>query len=71
MAYSPDRDQAIACLNQTRLTLPNTAYLALRRGAFMRGYALSLIHSILPDIPVAKLKRAIEVGNHHADLQAV
>jgi len=69
MAYNPGRDHAVVRLNQSSLTLPNSAYLALRRGSFMRGYAISLIQSILPDIPVNKIKQAIEAGSLDSDLQ--
>lgn len=62
IACDADRDRGLVSLthiDQAPLTKPNTAFLAARRGVFMRGYAISLINGILPGSSTDGIRAAI------------
>ena len=48
MAYDPNRDAAFEKLDAGHLFAPSTTRLALRRGAFLRGFIYEFIHLFAP-----------------------
>jgi LysR family cys regulon transcriptional activator len=48
MAYDPNRDTAFEKLDAGHLFAPSTTRLALRRGAFLRGFIYEFIHLFAP-----------------------
>lgn len=62
MAYDANRDKGLVCLDDAKLSLPNVAFLATRRGAFMRRYTVDFIQSVLPQVPHQKILEDIEKG---------
>lgn len=62
MAYSAERDKGIACLKQGNLIPPNIASIAVRRGTFLRGYAIAFIQMLRPDLSSEAIREAVE-GN--------
>lgn len=62
IAYDPSRDRGLVSITHVErspLTEPNTAFLAVRRGVFMRGYAISLINGILSGSSAEEIRAAI------------
>jgi len=60
MAYNPDRDKGIICLNQHNMIPPNIASIAVRRGTFLRGYAIAFIQTLIPDLSAEAIRAAVE-----------
>ena len=50
MAYRPERDAHLICLDVPDLFVPNTTHLAIRRGIYLRRYACDLIQKLVPDL---------------------
>ena len=60
MAYNPERDKGIVCLSQENLIPPNIASIAVRRGTFLRGYAISFIQMLIPELSTEEIRAAVE-----------
>jgi LysR family cys regulon transcriptional activator len=60
MAYNPERDPGIVLLEHGALIPENTALIAVRRGTFLRGYAVAFIQSIIPDLSAEAIRNAVE-----------
>ena len=58
MAHDPDRDRAFVKLDAGHLFAPSTTRLAIRRGAFLRGYVYEFIHLFAPALSRAKVEAA-------------
>ncbi len=59
MAYDPDRDRAFVKLDAGHLFAPSTTRLAVRRGAFLRGYVYAFIRLFAPALDRAKVDAAL------------
>ena len=59
MAYDPDRDRAFVKLDAGHLFAPSTTRLAVRRGAFLRGYVYAFIHLFAPALDRATVDAAL------------
>jgi LysR family cys regulon transcriptional activator len=55
MACHPERDGNLARIDASRLFAPNTARLAIRRGAYLRSYAYALIEKLVPGLSEQKI----------------
>lgn len=62
MAYNAERDKGLVCLPQGGLIPPNTAHIAVRRGSFLRGYAIAFIQQVIPSLSAEEIKAALEGG---------
>ncbi|WP_437883848.1 LysR substrate-binding domain-containing protein [Pseudomonas sp. LRF_L74] len=60
MAFNPERDKGIICLNQGNLIPPNIASIAVRRGTFLRGYAIAFIQTLIPDLSADAIRAEVE-----------
>jgi len=59
MAYDPDRDRAFVKLDAGHLFAPSTTRLAVRRGAFLRGYVYAFIRLFAPALDRATVDAAL------------
>ncbi|THF67196.1 CysB family HTH-type transcriptional regulator [Pseudothauera nasutitermitis] len=59
MAFHPHRDAGLALLDGRGLFELNTTRIALRRGHYLRGYALRFIEYCAPELDEAKIKAAL------------
>jgi LysR family cys regulon transcriptional activator len=59
MAYDPDRDRGFVKLDAGHLFAPSTTRLAMRRGAFLRGYVYEFIRLFAPALDRAKVDAAL------------
>ncbi len=59
MAYEPERDTAFEKLDAGHLFAPSTTRLAIRRGAFLRGYIYEFIHLFAPALDRATVDAAL------------
>ena len=50
MDYDAQRDEGLVRLDLNGIFSPNTTYLALRRGIYLRSYAYALIHQLVPGL---------------------
>jgi LysR family cys regulon transcriptional activator len=50
MAYDPERDGNLRMLDASHLFPASTAYLGLRRDAFLRDYVYDFIHILVPEL---------------------
>jgi LysR family cys regulon transcriptional activator len=64
MAYDPERDTDLTCLNASHLFAPSTTRLALRRHVFLRSYVYAFIGLFAPRHDRAAVDAAI--GGSHA-----
>jgi LysR family cys regulon transcriptional activator len=55
LAYHPERDGNLVRIDASRLFAPNTARLAIRRGAYLRSYAYALIEKLVPGLSEQKI----------------
>lgn len=62
MAYNPERDKGIVCLRQGNLIPANIANIAVRRGTFLRGYAIAFIQQMIPELSSEAIRAAVESG---------
>lgn len=62
MAYDPTKDQSLRLLDARHLFESNTTRLAIRKGNFLRSYALQFIKMFSPGISDADLKQALEAS---------
>ena len=60
MAYDPDRDADLTCLDASHLFPPSTTRLALRRNVFLRSYVYALIGLFAPRYDRAAVDAAID-----------
>ena len=59
MAYDPERDSAFEKLDAAHLFAPSITRLAIRRGAFLRGYIYEFIHLFAPALDRAAVDAAL------------
>ena len=59
MAYDPQRDSAFQKLDASHLFAPSITRLAIRRGAFLRGYIYDFIHLFAPALDRAAVDAAL------------
>jgi LysR family cys regulon transcriptional activator len=59
MAHDPDRDRAFVKLDAGHLFAPSTTRLAVRRGAFLRGYVYDFIRLFAPALDRATVDAAL------------
>jgi len=59
MAYDPQRDSAFEKLDASHLFAPSITRLAIRRGAFLRGYIYDFIHLFAPALDRAAVDAAL------------
>ncbi len=66
MAFDAERETALRALDLRHLLASNTTRIALKRGAFLRGYVYDFIHSFAPTLTRAVVERAVasEPGVH-------
>lgn len=50
LAYDPARDTKLRAIDASRLFKPNTIYLGVRRGDYLRGYLLDFIEMFAPQL---------------------
>jgi LysR family cys regulon transcriptional activator len=65
MAYDPERDAGLACLDASHLFPPSTTRLALRRKVFLRGYVYAFIGLFAPRWDRAAVDAALEGARAH------
>lgn len=63
MAYDRVKDRNLALIPVPQIFLASTTRLAVRRGIFLRGYALAFIEKVCPDLGEEVLKAAIQKQN--------
>lgn len=59
MAYHPTRDAGLTLLDGSGLFQANTTWIALRRGHFLRDYALTFLHYCSPELEPEQLRRSV------------
>lgn len=59
MAYDEQRDAALAAIDARHLFASNMTRVAVRRGAFLRGYAFDFIRAFAPPLTRALVERAM------------
>ena len=59
MAFDPQRDSAFEKLDASHLFAPSITRLAIRRGAFLRGYIYDFIHLFAPTLDRAAVDAAL------------
>ena len=63
MAYDPVKDRNLALIQAPHLFPESTTRLAVRRGIYLRSYALAFIEKVCPDLGEANLKALIQNKN--------
>jgi len=63
MAFDATRDQTLRLLDGAHLFASNTTRLAVRRGKFLRGYALQFIRMFAPTMSEAELTAAMRAND--------
>ncbi|MER2622623.1 MAG: LysR substrate-binding domain-containing protein, partial [Accumulibacter sp.] len=63
MAYDPVKDRNLALIPAPHLFPESTTRLAVRRGIYLRSYALAFIEKVCPDLGEANLKALIQNKN--------
>ncbi|MBL8398417.1 MAG: CysB family HTH-type transcriptional regulator [Candidatus Accumulibacter sp.] len=63
MAYAADKDRGLTMIPVPHLFPESTTHLAVRRGTYLRSYALAFIEKICPDVGEEKLRMAIQQSN--------
>ncbi len=58
MAYEPARDAGLVALDAAALFAPNTTHIAVRRGAWLRGFAYDFITTFAPELTPDKVRAA-------------
>jgi LysR family cys regulon transcriptional activator len=58
MAYDAARDPTLLALDSGTLFEPNTTHIAVRRGAFLRGYVYAFIETFSPPLSAEVVRRA-------------
>lgn len=59
MAFDPKRDTGLRLIESEHLFEPNTALIAVRRGAYLRNYAYRFIELCSPALPEGAVKAAV------------
>ncbi|MFP5392244.1 MAG: CysB family HTH-type transcriptional regulator [Gammaproteobacteria bacterium] len=59
MAFDHGRDRGLRAVEASHLFSPNVTRLAVRRGAYMRGYAYHFISQFAPELTRAEIERAV------------
>jgi len=59
MAFDSERDLNLRALDLRHLLASNTTRVALKRGAYLRGYVYDFIHSFAPTLTRAVVERAL------------
>ncbi len=60
MAFEPSHDPQLKLLDARHLFDKNTSRIAVRRGAYLRGYAFRFIELCSPELTEAKIKALID-----------
>ncbi|MGQ0457219.1 MAG: CysB family HTH-type transcriptional regulator [Hyphomicrobium sp.] len=60
MAFEPRRDSRLRLLNATHLFERNTSRIAVRRGGYLRGFALRFMELCSPDLTEAAVRTVLE-----------
>jgi LysR family cys regulon transcriptional activator len=63
MAYDPERDAHLACLDVSHLFPDSTTYLGVRKDAFLRGYMYGFIELIAPHFNRKAVDEALKVSD--------
>jgi len=59
MAYEPGRDRALRAIDAGHLFRSSTTRVAIRRGAFLRGYAYAFMELFAPQLTKSVIDRAM------------
>ncbi len=59
VAYDPERDTGLVALDARHLFATNTTRVALKRGAYLRGYVYDFIHTFAPSLTREVVERAL------------
>lgn len=59
VAYDPRKDTGLHCITAAHLFEPNTTRIAVRRGAYLRGYAHAFIHLFAPHLTREQIVQAV------------
>lgn len=62
MAYHPQRDAGLTLLDGSALFEPNTTWIALRRGHFLRDFALRFIQDCSPELTPERIRASVFPG---------
>lgn len=62
LAVDPQRDSGLAIRDASDLFPVNTSYLAVRRGRFLRGYALRFLQTCQPELTETGIRKAIALS---------
>ncbi|WP_210395241.1 HTH-type transcriptional regulator CysB [Motiliproteus sediminis] len=63
MAYEPDADGDLVCLDASHLFEPSTTKIGFRRGTFLRGYMYEFIRTFAPHLDRALVDQAVTCAN--------
>ncbi|MGE5384847.1 MAG: LysR substrate-binding domain-containing protein, partial [Betaproteobacteria bacterium] len=63
MAFDPENDRNLRLIQVPGLFPPNVTRLAVRRGTYLRSYALAFIEKVCPDVGEAAITAAIKPQN--------
>jgi LysR family cys regulon transcriptional activator len=63
MAYDPEKDRDLVLIPTPQLFPASTTRLAVRRGTYLRSYALAFIEKVCPDLGEDAIKAAIQKQN--------
>ncbi|MFT4197325.1 MAG: LysR substrate-binding domain-containing protein [Pseudoxanthomonas sp.] len=59
-SFDPDIDQRLVALNTARFIRPITTSIAVRRGTYLRSYALAFIRSLVPGLSAEDIREQVE-----------
>ncbi len=59
-SYDPEADHKLVCLNTGPLIAPITTSVVVRRGSYLRGYALAFIQSLVPGLSAENIREQLE-----------
>ena len=62
VAYDPEQDRNLRLIPVPHLFPNNTTRLAVRRGTYLRSYALAFIEKVCPDVGEAAIKAGLKSG---------
>ena len=67
IAFDPARDKHLRAIDTAHLFPEKTTYLAVRKGAYLRGFALDFIELFAPTLKRDAVQRAFKKGSSHAN----
>jgi LysR family cys regulon transcriptional activator len=68
MAFDPERDRALRAIDAGHLFRTNTTRVAVRRGAYLRGFAYEFIERFAPHLPRKVVDQAMAGGGETYEL---